>query len=284
MTDTNWILDVDTASFPREVLDRSHETTVVVDFWAPWCGPCKTLGPMLERLAREGRGRFVLAKVDTDQNVELAQAFRIRGIPMVLAFRDGKPVDGFTGVQPEDELRAFVDRVAPELGAEQVEEALAREASGDAEGAIALLRELLREKPRHLDARVELTRILLDAGREQDAKAAFEKLREAHADDARVQALAKRLELVEEGGDVEELQRKLAAAPDDLATRVELGRALVAANRPDEGLDALLEVVRRDPAFDGQAGRRAMLEAFEVLGHENPLVNDYRRRLQMLLF
>lgn len=274
--------DVSRETFNAQVVERSKTTPVLVDFWAEWCGPCRTLGPLLERLAGEGKGRFFLAKVDVDANPELAQMFRVQGIPMVLGLAGGRIVDGFTGAQTEAFLREFLDRVAPPA-IDVVEEAKELVASGDSPGAIELLRDHVAREKAHVPSRVLLAQLLLDERDVAGAKAAVEGL--DGAESAReLEAVRKRIELAENGGNVAELRARVEAHPDDLATRIELGRALVAANDTQAGLDELLGVVERDRDFGEQAARKALVDVFSALGEEHPLVNAYRRRLQMVLF
>jgi putative thioredoxin len=280
----DWILDVDARTFEKEVLERSRELPVVVDFWAAWCGPCKTLGPALERRAREGAGRFVLAKVDVDRNPELAQAFRVQGIPTVLALRAGKLVDGFQGALPDPELDAFLERVAPG-GASTgvVAEADRMAAEGDVEGAVRHLRAFLREEPDHAAARLRLAALLVGSGKAREARLVFDKLAAEDAASSEARAVEAQIAFAEGAGDLEELRRAAAERPEDPAARIALGKALVGTRDYAAGLEELLEAVKLDPAHDGGAARKAMLEVFEILGLEDPLANEYRFKLSMQL-
>lgn len=283
MNDSPWIKDVTTQSFNTEVVERSRKTPVVVDFWADWCGPCRTLGPQLERLAQEGKGRFLLAKVDVDKNPELARMFQVQGIPMVLAIADGRLVDGFTGAQPERFLREFLDALAPPLTDDRLERARALADEGDADGARALLAEVLADEPASVEARVLLARVELDAGDVAAAKIALEGLAVEGAEPAELVAVRRRIELSEGAGDVAELRRRVAQDEGDTESRIALGRALIAGGTAREGLDELLAAFERD-GEGGDEAKRAMIEAFEALGEGEPLVGEYRRKLQMLLF
>lgn len=278
------IVDVDITNFEREVLARSRQVPVLVDFWASWCGPCKSLGPVLEKLAREYSGRLVLAKVDVDKNPELAHAFRIQSVPSVILLVGGRPVDGFVGAQPEAEIRRLLE---PHLGGagavDVVAEAQALEQAGDREGAIKRLRDHLRDGKQDTPARVALARLLLDAGRADEARKVFDKLSEQdqERDDAR--AVAARLALAEAAGDLDELRAKVERDPGDLAACIDYGKALFAAGRREEGLEMLLDAARRDLSFQDGAARKALLEAFEALGYEDPLSIEYQKRLSVLL-
>ncbi len=287
--ETGWVIDVDARNFEREVIERSLSAPVLVDFWATWCGPCKTLGPELEKRAREGRGRFVLARVDIDQNPELAQAFRVQAVPTVLALVQGRLVDGFQGALPAPELDQFLERIAPASAPRTradtlVERGRAMAKEGRPEPAIGLLRETLRDAPEHLEARLTLAELLLDSGKARDAKLVLEKVPDETPQAERVKALRARLEFVASAGDPLELEEKVRAAPEDLEARMALGRALVAARDYPRGLEQLLEVVRRDPLERGKEARKAMLEVFEILGLEDPVANQYRFKLSLELF
>ncbi len=284
MNKSPWIADVTRETFQSEVVERSKKTPVLVDFWAEWCEPCRELGPLLERLAVAGKGRFFLAKVNVDVSPELAQMFRVQGIPMVLGLADGRIADGFTGAQTEAFLREFIDRLTPPTDADVVEGAKELASAGDLPGAIALLREHVAGKPDDLVARATLAQYSLDAGDLVGAKAAVEPSENEGVPPPEWTAVLRRIELMEQGGDVKELRARVAASPEDLSTRIEFGRALVAANETRAGLDELLGVVEQDRDFGEQAARKAILEVFEALGEGNPLVSEYRRRLQMVLF
>ncbi|MEW6073528.1 MAG: tetratricopeptide repeat protein [Planctomycetota bacterium] len=282
-----WILDADVRSFEREVVARSRELPVVVDFWAEWCSPCKALGPILEKAAREGNGRFLLARVDVDKNPELAQVFRIQSIPTVIALAGGRLADGFTGALPPAEVAAFLDRVAP-AAAPPAKDAAARAreraAEGDPAGAVELLRARLREAPGDASSRLALAELLLDAEKIEEAKLVLARLTPAETEGAEVKAVASRLALLASAGDLDELRTRAAANPADAAARASLGRALVARKDWRAGLTELLEAVRLDPEGAGGEARAAMLEAFAILGVDDPVANEFRFQLSLLLF
>ena len=287
--ETSWIVDVDARTFEREIIERSASVPVVVDFWASWCGPCKTLTPLLEKRAREGNGRFVLAKVDIDRSPELAQAFRVQAVPTVLAIVQGRLADGFQGALGEKEVDDFLERIAPGRAPRnradaQVERALAVIAEGKREQGIGLLRELLRETPDHVPARFALAETLIDAGKVQDAKLVLEKIPAEEAESERGKALRTRLDYAQHAGDLAQLEEDVRARPDDQAARIQLGKAYVAARDYERGLENLLEVVRRDPSGLGKEAKAAMLEVFGILGLEDPVANEYRFKLSLELF
>jgi len=276
-----WVIDVGERDFEREVLDRSDETPVVVDFWAPWCGPCRTLGPLLERLADEHRGAFVLAKVDVDQAPGLAAAFGVQGIPAVKGFRDGAIVAEFVGAQPEAVVRQFLARVLPSDTDRLVREA--RDLSpAEAEAA---LRKALERESRHPRALIELARRLGERGETAEALALLELVAGQGKIVDEAERLAASIRMRSDGaGDESALRRRIAADPNDLDARIALGRALAAHERYEDALAELLAAVQKDPAHDDAAARKAMVDLFSVLGHEHPLTDRFRTELAKALY
>lgn len=289
MTDSAWIVDVAEADFEREVLTRSTEVPVVIDFWAPWCGPCRTLGPLLERLAEEHAGAFVLAKVDVDQAPQIAGHFDVRSIPTVVGLRDGSVCAEFVGAQPEAAVRAFLERVLPSEADQRVAEAADLAEAGDTAAATAKLRAALDADARHGRALVALARLLASAA-DGPCPEALDLLdhvlpHDAAFEDAEHFAAELRLRSgAADAADPDALRAAVDAAPDDLATRIAWGRALASAGRHEEALEVLLEAVRRDPAFDDEAARKAMLDLFEFLGPEHDATQRYRGLLARALF
>jgi putative thioredoxin len=283
---SDWIQDVGDADFEHEVLERSDERPVVVDFWAPWCGPCRALGPILERLADEQAGAFVLARVNVDEAPGLAQAFQVRSIPAVRAIRERGLVGAFDGAQPESVVRQFLASVLPGEAERAAAEGQARLAAGDRAGAESAWEAALRLDPREPRALLGLGKLRAEAGDVEAALALLERIgpgtRQTEEAD-RVAALL-RTRAAGPGADEDELRRRLEAAPGDLATRLALGRLLAAQGRSEEALAELLEAVRRDPAFEDGAARRAMLDLFTALGPEHPLTHEYRSALARALF
>jgi len=277
--------EVSIEEFEAKVIQPSMQVPVVIDFWAPWCGPCQTLKPMLEKLAEEYAGRFLLAKVNSDENPELSQHFGVRSIPSVKVLFQGQLVDEFTGALPEGQIRAFLDRFAlPDAGGNLREEAAALVAAGQFDEALAKLSDASREKPGDEGIRLDAIEVLMHLGRNDEAAQLLAADYTQAAD--RANALRARLALAAGAADTTGLEAKLATNPDDHATRLELARACAGQNRFREALENALEVVIRDRFFDEGAGRKALLQIFEALaGSEqyDDLVREYRRKLSAAL-
>ena len=276
-----WVTEATDATFETAVVDRSFERPVVVDFWASWCGPCRTLGPLLEELAGKSAGAFILAKVNVDENQAVAQAFAIQGIPAVKAIRNGKLVDEFTGVLPEPEVRAFIARLLPTEADELARRAAVAATPDEAE---RLFHEALSSDVNHPAARLGLAHIVLDRDREQ-GMAELEKVLPGTPERQEADRLAASIRMADEGGAAEaDLAARVESNPADLDARLNLGRALAASGRYQPSLEHLLEVVRRDRRYEDDAARKAMLDVFELLGAEDPLTDRFRSELGRLLF
>ena len=274
------VKDIDQHAFGLEVLQRSHEVPVVVDFWAEWCGPCKMMGPALERVAAEFAGAFELVKVDVDQNQALATQFAVQGIPTVIAFRDGNPVSRFTGALPEASIRQWVEQILPTEIDNMVDRARDFTLEGDESAAEHLYRQVLEQVPDHPDAGTGLAAMLIARGEPGDALILLGKLPRS----AEVERLEATARVASNGSiDLSDLESRLATDPDDTAARLELGRALAGNGEYEVALDHLLAVVRTgDERRD--AARRAMVDVFGVLGEGHPITATYRRLLANELF
>ncbi|HEX7036317.1 MAG TPA: thioredoxin [Pseudomonadales bacterium] len=280
--DTARVFDVSAASFERDVVERSRSTAVLLDFWAEWCGPCKALGPILEKLADAYGGSLVLAKVNVDREPMLAQQFQIRSIPTVMLVKDGRIVGGFPGALPESQVRQF-------LAQHGVEPAAAGEAPAASEPPaerVARLRAAVAEKPDDAERRFELALALTDAGEVDEAAELIEALPANLGADQRTTRAWSRIRFVRALRDappVDALERAVSEQPDDSAARHQLGIALIEDGRPREGLDQLLELLRRDRNWQDGRPRQALVDAFNVIDDE-ALVREYRRRMTALLF
>jgi putative thioredoxin len=281
------VIEVDERNFKEAVLERSRTVPVVVDFWAPWCGPCRALGPLLERLAAEAQDAFVLAKINVDHSPRLAQMFHVQGIPAVKAFRDGRVVDEFTGALPETQVRAWLQRFVParaDRAAEELEALEALEASAPSEAA-ARYRAMLEDDPQNAAALFGLGRLLV----RQDDPEGVEILRQVQAGTpfyARALAWAQLAGFFAQAaeGNSLALAEQVARQPSDLEARYRLAAAL-AHNRDYEGaIVNLLAIVERDRAFRDDGARKMLLALFETLGADQPLVVQGRRKLANLLF
>lgn len=284
MVENKWVVNVEDSGFEEKVVRRSWETPVLVDFWASWCGPCRMLGPILEKLALEMDGRFVLAKIDSDRNKRLARQLGVRGIPSVKLFVDGQVKEEFTGALPESSIRQLLDRSLPSQADKKV--ALAKNwlESGDTDKAMAVCHEVLAVDAKHGSALLLLTQIFLDKGDVDQARELFSRLRPASAQLPEAIKTKARLAFAGGQGDVRELYQRVQADPGDLAAKLRYGQCLIGLARYDEGMDQFLEILRRDRSFPDDAARRALLSVFEMLGPGHPLVTSYRSRMSSVLF
>lgn len=278
----NAIVEAGDRNFAAEVLEHSQQMPVIVDFWAPWCGPCQSLGPMLERLAEEFAGRVRLVKINVDENPDVARQYGIRSIPDVRAFAGGRQVDQFTGLLPEPRIRAFIEGVIPRPAEQAFQKALRLRDAGDVAAAQAALREALSLDDQYQPARIELAALLIDRKDYAEASALLEAVRQNIDWDARVAALKQAIAFAAAGGSEAELSARVSGAPGDLDARLALASACAARGGWADAMDQLLEIIRRDKQWrDGEA-RRQMLAIFNLAG-DPALVSDYRRRLASAL-
>lgn len=278
-------IDVNAETFERDVLQGSLETPVVVDFWASWCAPCKVLKPILEKLADEYDGKFILAKVDTDKNQQLAAQFGVRGIPNVKAFVGGKVVSEFNGAIPESSVRAFLEKLIPRPAeALRLRGRSEMDAGNWAEGEMKA-REALALEPGYVEARLDLVDALLARSAYEEAESEMEKVHERERE-ARAEQYARRIELWKRSRNlpsIEDLERAVALTPKDMLIRVQLGERLIAAQRFPEAMDVLLDVIRSNRGELREEARKAIVHVFSLVA-DSELVDRYRRLLASALY
>ncbi|MBK3774016.1 co-chaperone YbbN [Azospirillum sp. YIM DDC1] len=293
------IKDSSDRAFMADVIEASQSVPVIVDFWAPWCGPCKQLGPILEKTVLAAKGKVRLVKIDTDKDPMIASQLRVQSIPAVYAFFQGRPVDGFMGALPESQVKAFVEKLVKLAGAagggegDIMEEVLAqaKEAleAGDTQTASEIYGEILQADPENLNAvaYAGLVRCLIVNDELARAKQMLDKVPEQIAKDKEIAAVRSALEVAEQAanaGPIPELMEKVARNHDDHEARFDLALALFAAGKREAAVDELLELVRRDRAWNDEAARKQLVKFFEAFGPTDPLTVQSRRKLSSILF
>jgi putative thioredoxin len=285
------IKDSSTATFAADVLEASKTVPVIVDFWAPWCGPCKQLGPIIEKLVRQYAGKVKLVKVNVDENQPLAMQFRVQSIPAVYAFKAGRPVDGFMGAMPESQVKQFIEKLTGR-GGNPIDEALkaAEEmaAQGEHEHALDIYQQILGQDPTHAKALGGALKCYVALGEDEVARELIAKLPPELKKVADIAAVATALELKSQtqqsAGQIGALKAKVAAAPKDMQARLDLAMALFGGGEKEAAMTTLLDMIRDDRKWSDEAARKQLVKFFEAFGATDPLTIQGRRRLSSILF
>lgn len=282
MSDVPSIINTTMETFQNDVIQQSTVRPVIVDFWADWCGPCKQLMPLLEKLATEARGAFCLVKVNVDECPEIAGAFGVQSIPFVVAMVEGQPASHFAGVKPEAELRAWLKSFMPSPAAEAYEQGQQHEADGSLDLAEACYRKAAELEPEIAEFRINHARILLELNREQECREIIEELNKRGYLEPEAQALVAQLEMrtqVEESGGVVEAKKALEANPDDLTLQLKLAEAFGADSRFEEACEMCLAIVQKDRGGVGVQAKEVMVGLLTVMGPKSRMAADFRKRL-----
>ena len=284
------VKDSDTNNFSTDVIDQSTNIPVVVDFWAPWCGPCKQLSPTLDKLAREYGGKIQLVKINVDENQELATQMRVQSIPMVVAFKDGQPVDGFAGALPESQLRQFFEKLTGSEGSpieQALEKASMMVANGDTQNAAEIYSQILAQDPINAASHAGVAKCLIEAEGIEKAQAYLKGLNADILNKEEVKSVLAAIDLEHASTDTEEtdsLRQKLDTRPDDPQLRYDLAIALYGDGCSEEAINILVELVKTHKTWNEEAARAQLLKIFEALGHSDPITIEGRRKLSVVVF
>ena len=278
--------EVTEQNFASQVIEASHQQPVLVDFWATWCGPCQSLMPILEQLAQSYQGKFLLAKVEIDSQQGLASQFGVRSVPTVKLVKNGQIVDEFTGALPESQIRTFLDKHIENESDQLMQQALTLYQQGEREAALSHMGQILQAHPDNLNNKLVYTNILLREQHTDEAKKWLDTLSAEAGDNPQVQAMQAQLEfihIVDNAPDMVTVQQQVADDPGNSEARYQLSAHAILQGQFDIAFEQLLEVVKRDRQFQDDAGRKALLKLFNLLGDSHELVSSYRRKLALAL-
>jgi len=286
MSDSSYIFEADSSNFQQIVLEHSQQVPVLVDFWADWCQPCQMLMPILSKLAEEMQGAFILVKVNSDANQELAMQFGVRSLPTVKVFKNGEIVDEFMGVQPEPVIRELINKHRTRASEGLRQQAFHLYQTGEIADAADLMQQVVEAEPDYYDAVLDLVEMRLAQGQTENLEFTLQTLPADQVDQARLQALSHQLKMIamkSQAGDLDSLKAQLAEQPDNLQLMLDVAKASVAYGEIENGLALYFKIMQKDRQFEDDAGRKGLLATFEILDKVDPLIKQYRNKMFSLL-